>query len=137
MTIRNVGKPLAPIGRVPGQRDPPVFPELPEGLPELGRAGDLSPVELHPPRLADFLERIHHPLGQADGLRDHHIEHLFAEIPVTIESAQGSVVQLILQDKKDVIPIDLVVRHGEPPLLRIILHSRLMKRLAVNHTSSL
>jgi hypothetical protein len=111
-----MGKTLSTVFQVSGGSDPSVFSVLPVRFLKFRRAAYLAVFEFHRPRFTNFLKGIHDTLCKTDGFPDNHIQHPFGQIPVTAKVAKGTVMELILEDKKDVLLVYFeVVQDGFAP----------------------
>ena len=108
----HVGEPLAPVFRVPGRRGPAGFAVQLKGLFEFRGATDPAFLKDNAPLLSHFLQGVHNPHGELDGLLDQHIQGVLIQFAVAFKVAEGTVVELVLQDKEKIFLIKFKMTHG-------------------------
>ncbi len=94
---------LATIFRVTGCGNPSVFAVYLERLSEFRGTADLPLFKNNAPLLPNFLKRFYFGLSEFYGFGHKHIEGLPIKLPIPIKFAQAAIIQLLFQDKKDVL----------------------------------
>ena len=108
----HVGEALAAVFRVPRRRGPAVFAIKLKRLPVFRRAANLPVFVDDTPFFPDLLKGFHDSPGEFDGLLDQHIQGIFVQLTVSLKGAEGTIIQLLFQNKKEIFLVYLKMTHG-------------------------